>query len=200
MRQAQNNPNQNVNRPSYPNQRSAAPYMPPQGGAQRPQQTAQAQSGARAAQDASVYRPTAPSQMGQPSAGGTQTFTPIRETRPYQPTANAGSRLQLDVKRDPSARPLVVRPQTNAAGSAYGTPNAANDLDALAQDVRTTAQTAARPTNPSSPLNLNIKVASPILEDISPAEQEQASPIRRRVRRTERNKDLYDQEDPTDHA
>ena len=57
---------------------------------------------------------------------------------------------------------------------------------------------AARQTPPGR-LNLDIKVDRPVLED-APGEPEAEPTARKRVRRTERNKDLYDQDDPSDNA
>ncbi len=174
MRAAQNNPNQGVNRASYPNQ--SAPFMPPQGASPRP-------TAAANIQNTGVYRPRTaqPAQQppqAQPGAGETQAFQPVRqETQAYQP------RRQNNVYQ-PLQQTQVYGNQSLFNGMTK------EDMDALASD---TQAFKPAPVDPNAQrLNLNIKVAKLDLEDFPAEPEAPQAPARKRVRRTERNKDLYD--------
>lgn len=175
MRTAQNNPGQNPAQPAYPD--SSAPFMPPQGSAP--------QSAQNAPQGTGVYRPvTATPQTDK--KGETNGYQPVRQsTQAYQP-----------VRRD--ADPSYPQ-STQVYGRTAGPVNAENPNGmSLEQPYRDLPTFQPAPVDPNAqPLNLNIKTAKVFLEDLpSPDGEPEVIITRKRVRRTERNKDLYDSNDP----
>ncbi len=177
MRAAQNNPGQNPARPVYPDQ--AAPFMPPPGGVPKPAQN-MAEGGTN------IYRsPVIGSQQDagsetkayQHAPQSTQSFQPQRqETRTFQ----TGQTAQASV--NPASQP----------GAAD---EAAENLRLRAQD---TQSFKPAPVDPNAKrLSLNIKTARVQMEELPPQGMEESLlPPRKRNRRTERNKNLYDDSDP----
>ena len=147
------------------------------------------QGPAQATQDTNLYRPAGSQRaQGPRPANGTQTYTPVRQST--RPAAPVPGQLQLDIRRDPAAQQPggYTRPAQDSLTQ--------EERSAMEGDLRN--YQAARQTPPGR-LNLDIKVDRPVLED-APAEPDAAPAARKRVRRTERNKDLYDQDDPSDNA
>ena len=176
MRAAQNNPGQNQARPVYPN--PSAPFMPPQGGVP---QTAQS-----ASQGTSVYRTgAAASQPG------------VKEETKTYPSVRQSAQVYQPPRQD--AKPYPSQPSAQAFGSPARQPDmtsaAAGDQEALDEDL---PSFMPAPMDPNAQrLNLQIKTAQPEMEEL-PAQTagEAEVPARKRIRRTERNKGLYDSNDP----
>ena len=167
MRAAQNNPGQAAARPSYPNQQTA-PFMPPQGGSPKP---------------------AAPSSGSQPVSGQTQTFRPVTPASPAQPQVNQATQAFTPARADTQAYRPMQQTQVFGGQSLFeGMTD--EDLEALAQDTQAFKPAPANSSDRG--LNLNIKVAKVELEDLTPEQENIPAPTRKRVRRTERNKNLYD--------
>ncbi len=196
MRAAQNNPGQNQARPAYPNQ--SAPFMPPQGGVpQAAPDVSQGTSVYRSAGTASQAAPNVPQGTGvyrpsgtdsQPAAKGeTSTYPPVQQaTRAYQ---------------SPRQETKVYAPvqQTQVFGSPAATRGAVStpprELDAVSQDSQT-FRPAPVDFN-SGRLKLHVKTAQPQMEELPSQNNEDFITVpRKRVRRTERNKNLYDESGP----
>ena len=175
MRAAQNNPGQNQARPVYPN--ANAPFMPPQSGVPQPTQSA--------AQNTSVYRSgAAASQPGVKEE--TKTYPSVRQaTQAYQPARQDTKAYQPQMATQAFSHPAN---QPDLSGMS------AEDREALAQD---TQSLHPAPVDPNfQRLNLQIKTAKLEMEEL-PAQNADESDLtgRKRIRRTERNKNLYNDSD-----
>ena len=172
MRTAQNNPTQNPARPAYPNPN--APFMPPQSGVP--------QSAQSAAQNTGVYRPVSASQQQAGAVkGDTNPFTPVRQaTQAYQP-----------LRREGGSYPQATQTFSRTAVQPSAENRAIRESKPVTQD---SDAFRPAPVDPSSQhLNLNIKTAQIGLESsTAPNAETAAEAPRKRIRRTERNKDLYD--------
>ncbi len=166
MRAAQNNPGQNPARPVYPVQ--SAPFMPPQGGVP--------QSAQNAPQNTSIYRATGMSPQ-QTAGSDTKSYQPLQQTtqtyQPPQPTQYYGYPANQQSAESPAREGLKPMPQdTQSFKPAPMDPNAKR-------------------------LNLQIKTARLEMEEL-PTQYMEDDLLsgKKRVRRTERNKALYDGDDP----
>ena len=208
MRAADNNPA----RAQYPNQ--SAPFMPPHSAAPRPAQPTGAQNTAQGTQ---MFRPVTQetkqgagnasrAQTGAPAAQGTQMFRPVTqqvssETQTYR--RPAGQDTQVYQASDARQGMQGVSTDTTAyrpgqAGNARRGLNldikvAQANLDDSIAPLQTSA--AEKPAK-ARPASLDQQAnAAPIQAQNTPADSEPAEGQHRRVRRTERFKDLYDHND-----
>ena len=177
MRAAQNNPGQNQARPVYPNQ--SAPFMPPQGGSPKPAQNA--------SQGTSVYHPVAAAQQQTAAGNETKSYQPVQQTtRAYQPPRQETNSYQsASSARFYSLSTNQPKDEEVKRGG----------LHAMLQDTQSFKPApvdgdAKRPEMQTKTAQQEMK------EPSSQAIEETPSLPKRRVRRTERNKALYDDNNP----
>jgi hypothetical protein len=218
MRAAENNPAPQVNRPAYPNQ-ATAPFMPPHSGAPRPvQPTGAAQSSAPVSQGTNIFRPvTQQTEQTSPQAPTSQTVS--QGTHIFRPvTQQAASQMTQAYKPSQGFQKPEIKQASQMAESAQGEGSASQNTQAFtpaplnpqerglnlnikvnranldgesaadgaaARAYRTPAaqpRTVAPAEGPAAP-------ASPA----APAQDEGTA--HKRVRRTERFKELYNERD-----
>ena len=176
MRAAQNNPGQNQARPVYPNQ--SAPFMPPQSGTPKPAQNA--------SQNTSLYRSMA-AQAQQAAGSETKTYPPVQQTtRAYQPPRQETNRYQYSQS---------AKFYSNSANQPESVDINRDGLHAIGQEAQSFKPAPADVS--ANRQDAQMKAAQPELrEPPSQATNETPSPAPKRVRRTERNKALYDDSNP----
>lgn len=203
-RPAQNNPGQTVNRASYPPQ-NAAPFMPPQGGAPRP-----AQPNGVTQQSTKIY----PNNEPQEASGYTQSYPSMNQQTMAYPPIRQQTQVYRPAQIRPQAQPLEGMNTEEAAAlakDAKGFQPTAESAQGLNLNIRVDrpgledrsgrVQNAPQvPVQSAQGVKFDIKTAEQAPakqpeQQPAPAEQTGGETPRRRVRRTERNKDLYDKND-----
>lgn len=219
MRAAENNPTQTVSRASYPNQ-ATAPFMPPHSAAPQPVQPtgSAAQPGAPVPQGTHIFRPVTqqtaqqtpnPSQAGSQAPQGTQIFHPVTQqtaasqmTQAYKPVQGYQKpEGQQPIRTVETAQPVgQVSQDTQAFNPAPLNPQerglnlrikvAQANLDGANASAAPAARVpAAQPVQPAQTPVPEAPAAAQSAPDQAPETPH------RRVRRTERFKSLYEDQD-----
>ncbi|MBQ6256780.1 MAG: SH3 domain-containing protein, partial [Clostridia bacterium] len=194
MRTAQNNPGQNPARPAYPN--PSAPFMPPQSGSPQPTQGA--------SQGTGIYRPESATARQAEEQGNTHGYQPVRQaTQTYQPLRreNASYPQSTQVYGRPATQPTPESPVTGESFRPAPVDPNARPLNLQIKTARVSLDDIPAAPETAAPAVSN-KMAAPVSNNAAapavPGEAAAPAAPRKRIRRTERNKNLYDSGDSSD--